>query len=106
MPAEAEELEREVEQLHEALGAQTSFILQGYIITIRPVGDGTFIVRCPTLHAAAQEGSTERAIESLREAMEVSIAGRRQTGTPIPPEDLEAKGPYGELPAATAAAGL
>ena len=91
LEARVEDLEAEIEGLEDALAGQEFYIIRGYIVAVRPVGDGTFIARCPTLHASVQERSSAEAIESLREAMQVAIAGRREAGSPIPPKDTDAR---------------
>lgn len=82
-------LTEQVEQLEDALAGQEFYIVGGYIVTVWPVGDGTYIASCPTLHASVQEASRDEAIESVREAMGAVEKGFAQSGRPMPPTDVE-----------------
>jgi hypothetical protein len=82
------ELETEVERLQDALCNQEFYLVEGYIAAVWPVGDGSFIAKCPTLHAVVQEASSAAAVASLREAMDVVRVGHKGLGRPLPEEDV------------------
>ena len=82
-------LEREIEMLHNSIAEQRSFIMSGYIVNVRPDIGGGYVAHCPTLHAVADGESFNDSVGSLREAMEISIEGRRHFGSAIPPKDTE-----------------
>ncbi|MBU0608309.1 MAG: type II toxin-antitoxin system HicB family antitoxin, partial [Armatimonadetes bacterium] len=72
-PASASEvsrLEREIENLQNALTRQQLSIRKGYICTIYDAGDGTFIGSCPTLHAGSQGHTYDEASQELDDAVD------------------------------------
>ena len=85
------ELEDEVEALQVSVSKQELFIVDGYLVCVRPGTTATLIARCPTLRAVAQGESLGAVIADLRDAMAVSIEGRRQLGDTIPEKDTESK---------------
>jgi hypothetical protein len=89
--AEVRELAREVERLEDQLANQEFYLLDGYVVSVTPVGDGTCIAGCPTLHASVQEGSPEEAFASLREAVAVVKRAHDLAGQPLPPKDVVAR---------------
>jgi predicted RNase H-like HicB family nuclease len=91
LQADIEALEADVERLEAQLVNQEFYLLDGYVAVVCPVGDGTFIASCPTLHASVQEGSPEAALASLREAVLVAKEGHRQSGRALPPRDVVAR---------------
>jgi len=84
-------LEADLEQAEDALCTQELYVLEGYLIAVWPSSDGTFVARCPTLHAVADGDSPEAAIASLREAMAAVRAGHEHLGRALPPKDVEAR---------------
>jgi predicted RNase H-like HicB family nuclease len=84
-------LEVDLERAENALCRQELYILEGYLVAVWPAGDGTFIARCPTLHAVADGDSSEAAIASLREAICAVRDGHASLGRPLPPKDVEAR---------------
>ena len=81
-------LEADLEQAEDALCTQELYILEGYLIAVWAAGDGTFIARCPTLHAVADGDSPEEAITSLREAVATVRQGHEHLGRALPPKDV------------------
>ncbi len=84
-------LEADLERAEDALCRQELFVLAGYLVVVWPADDGTFIGRCPTLHAVAQGDSVEGAIASLREAMDAVREGHEELGRPLPAKDVVAR---------------
>ncbi len=84
-------LEADLERAEDALCRQELFVLEGYLVVVWPADEGTFIGRCPTLHAVVQEDSLEAALASLREAMGAVREGHEQLGRPLPPKDVVAR---------------
>jgi len=41
-------LEAEIERLEDQIAEQEFYLLGGYIVSVTPLGDGTFIASCPT----------------------------------------------------------
>jgi len=86
--AENATLEAEVERLEGQLAQQELYLLEGYVVGVLPVGDGTFIATCPTLHASVQEPSPERAVAGLREAVAVVRQAHDRLGRELPEKDV------------------
>ena len=84
-------LEVDLERAEDALCRQELCVLEGYLVAVWPAGDGTFIARCPTLHAVADGDSTEAAIASLKEAITAVRDGHASVDRPPPPKDVEAR---------------
>jgi hypothetical protein len=84
-------LEADLGQAEDALCRQELYTLEGYLVTVWPVGDGSFIARCPTLHAVADGDSAEAAIGSLREAVAAVRDGHEHLGRALPPKDVVAR---------------
>jgi hypothetical protein len=89
--ADIEALEAEIERLEDQLAYQEFHLLDGYVVVISPVGDGSYIASCPTLHASVQENGKEESIASLREAVSVAKSAHQHSGTPLPPKDVLAR---------------
>jgi hypothetical protein len=89
--AENEALSAEVERLENQVVGHESYVLDGYIVAVYPVGDGTHIATCPTLHASVQEPSPSQALQSLREAVSVVKAAHERSGRSLPPRDVVAR---------------
>ena len=90
LEAENARLEAALESAEDGLATQEFRVLAGYIVTVWPVGDGTYVASCPTLHASVQEASKQRALQSLREAASVARAAYEDAGRPLPPRDVDA----------------
>ncbi len=88
---EIEALELEVERLEDQLADQEFHLLDGYVVAISPVGDGTYIASCPTLHASVQEAGIEATLAGLREAVSVARSAHAAAGRPLPPKDVVAR---------------
>jgi len=86
--AENAALEAEVERLEGQLAQQELYLLDGYVVAVLPVGGGTFIATCPTLHASVQEPSRARAVAGLREAMAVAKQAHDRLGRELPERDV------------------
>lgn len=82
------ELEQEIQRLEDALCNQELYVINGYVVTVWPVGDGSYVGSCPTLHACAQASTLDEAIADLRDAMATAIEGRKRAGSPAPPKDV------------------
>jgi len=89
--SEKRSLEAALERAEHALAAQQFSILAGYVVTVWPVGDGTHIASCPTLHASVQEDNVDGALESLREAACVVREAHERSGRPLPAKDVDAR---------------
>jgi predicted RNase H-like HicB family nuclease len=85
------ELEAEVEALYASITGQEVFLLDGYVVLLSPGVDVPWVAECPTLHAATQGETFDVALANLRDAMEVAVEGRKDSGSPIPPKDTEAR---------------
>jgi predicted RNase H-like HicB family nuclease len=88
---EVETLEAEVERLGDQLANQEFHLLDGYVVAVTPIGDGTYIASCPTLHASVQEEGLEATLTSLRDAIEVVKGAHEASGKPLPPKDVVAR---------------
>lgn len=86
--AELSELRAEVARLDHALYNQQFYLINGYIVHVWPVGDGTYIASCPRLHASVQEASIDEAIRSVCEAMECVKEGFASLGQELPAEEV------------------
>ena len=84
-------LEVDLDRAEDALCRQELYVLEGYLVTVWPASDDTFIARCPTLHAVADGDSTEAAIASLKEAITAVRDGHASLDRPLPPKDVEAR---------------
>jgi len=91
LQAEVRALEREVERLEDQLANEEFYVLDGYVVALSPVGDGTLIASCPTLHASVQEPGRDAALASLREAVDVAKSAHELAGRPLPPKDVLAR---------------
>lgn len=89
LEAEAAETERQNEALTEALCNQEFHVLDGYVVTVWPVGDGSYVASCPTLHVSVQEASKEEALHAVTQAAAAARNGRAHFGRPMPPRDLD-----------------
>ena len=85
------ELEDQVEEVFTSVARQELYLLNGYMISVRPGTEAAFIARCPTLRAVAQGATFEETIADLKEAMIVSLAVYAESGEPVPPKDTEAR---------------
>ena len=85
---EIEELEEEIERLEHILFTHESYVIEGYVVDVWPDESETFLATCGKLHAMAQESTKERALESVREAMDVVREGMASVGREIPPPDV------------------
>ena len=81
-------LEAEVERLEDQIAQQEFYLLDGYVVAFSPVGDGTYIATCPTLHASVQEDSVDATLASLREAVATAKSAHELAGRPLPPKDV------------------
>jgi len=88
---EVEALEAEVERLEDQLANQEFHLLDGYVVAVAPVGDGTYIASCPTLHASVQEEGVQATLASLKDAVEVVRGAHEASGRPLPPKDVVAR---------------
>jgi len=91
------ELEREVDALVEENHALlTSFadqelrVLDGYLVAVCPGLEVPFVATCPALRAGSQGATLDEALSELRDAMDVFIAYMKETGQPVPPQDVPA----------------
>lgn len=84
-------LEAEVERLEDQIARQEFYLLDGYVVALCPVGDGSYIATCPTLHASVQEDSVDAALASLRQAVATAKSAHELAGRPLPPKDVLAR---------------
>lgn len=60
-------------------------------VIIYPGQDGFWVAECPSLPGCVSQGETkEKAVENIKEAIELCIEGLRDEGMPVPEDHLEA----------------
>jgi hypothetical protein len=94
LEARVAELEREVAALggevdkrDDALFSQAFQIVEGYIVTVWPTGDGTYIARCPTLNTSDESEDPHRAVASVKDGVRLVLETLDDLGEPRPPKD-------------------
>lgn len=66
-------------------------IERSYTVVLEPEGEGGFSVSVPALPEIATQGETvEEALTSVREAIALVLADRKERGEEIPPSDTSA----------------
>jgi len=64
----------------------------GYLILVEPASDGGYGVSTPDLPGCVAVGATRtEALQLMREAIEMHVAGMREDGEPVPVPTTEAE---------------
>ncbi|HUT03092.1 MAG TPA: type II toxin-antitoxin system HicB family antitoxin [bacterium] len=60
-------------------------------VVIYPGEDGYFVVECPSLPGCISQGKTrEKAIQNIKEAIELYVESLEEDGIPVPEENFDA----------------
>jgi len=59
-------------------------------VILRPIEDGWWLAEVPSLPGCLTQGETrEKAIENIKDAIELYIESLKAAGDPVPEDDLE-----------------
>ncbi len=84
-----EELEEEMERLHDTLAALEIIVVSGYFVKVWPdLACDAWVAHCPTVRCVAQERTRSEAVHNVRLAIEDMLAALAELGEEAPARDI------------------